>query len=181
MTPKQRDRDERAERAGPVEEVDLRRKHLDQVRQRQPDRADLLPARRDVVDDAARHHEVRFRVVVGEDEVRAQEDDPRNGARGRGRGREQPGVRSIITRRAQDTLKSFISWLYGVALSLGGPGLFTIAFLDSSFISLPQINDILVVLMVTQNKALMPYYAVDGHARLDRRLLRHLLPGREGR
>jgi len=56
-------------------------------------------------------------------------------------------------------LKSFISWLSGVALSLGGPGLFTIAFLDSSFVSLPQINDILVVLMVTQNKALMPYYA----------------------
>ena len=56
-------------------------------------------------------------------------------------------------------MKSFITWIYGVALALGGPGLFAIAFLDSSFISLPQINDILVVLMVTQNKALMPYYA----------------------
>jgi membrane protein YqaA with SNARE-associated domain len=56
-------------------------------------------------------------------------------------------------------LKSFISWIYGVALALGGPGLFTIAFLDSSFISLPQINDILVVLMVTENKTLMLYYA----------------------
>jgi membrane protein YqaA with SNARE-associated domain len=57
-------------------------------------------------------------------------------------------------------LKSFINWIYGVALSFGGPGLFTAAFLDSSFISLPQINDILVVLMVTQNKAWMPYYVV---------------------
>jgi membrane protein YqaA with SNARE-associated domain len=56
-------------------------------------------------------------------------------------------------------VKGFISSLYGFALSLGGPGLFTIAFLDSSFISLPQINDVLVVLMVSQNKALMPYYA----------------------
>jgi membrane protein YqaA with SNARE-associated domain len=56
-------------------------------------------------------------------------------------------------------LRSFITWIYGIALSLGGPGLFAIAFLDSSFISLPQINDILVVLMVTQNKAWMPYYA----------------------
>ena len=56
-------------------------------------------------------------------------------------------------------MKSFINWLYGVAQSLGGPGLFGIAFLDSSFVSLPQINDILVVLMVTQNKTLMPYYA----------------------
>jgi len=35
-----------------------------------------------------------------------------------------------------------------------------VAFLDSSFISLPQINDVLVVLMVTQYKAWMPYYAL---------------------
>lgn len=53
-----------------------------------------------------------------------------------------------------------MAWISGVALALGGPGLFTIAFLDSSFVSLPQINDILVVLMVTQNKAWMPYYAL---------------------
>jgi len=56
-------------------------------------------------------------------------------------------------------VKSFISWLYVFALSLGGPGLFVIAFLDSSFISLPQINDILVVLMVIEHKSRMPYYA----------------------
>jgi membrane protein YqaA with SNARE-associated domain len=56
-------------------------------------------------------------------------------------------------------VKSFINWIYGFALAIGGPGLFVIAFLDSSFISLPQINDILVVLMVTANKAWMPYYA----------------------
>jgi membrane protein YqaA with SNARE-associated domain len=56
-------------------------------------------------------------------------------------------------------VKSFISWLYGFALGLGGPGLFAIAFLDSSFISLPQINDILVVLMVTKHKSWMVYYA----------------------
>jgi membrane protein YqaA with SNARE-associated domain len=43
---------------------------------------------------------------------------------------------------------------------MGGPGLFAAAFLDSSFLSLPQINDVLVVLMVTQNKAWMPYYAL---------------------
>jgi len=57
-------------------------------------------------------------------------------------------------------VKSFVGWIYGFALAIGGPGLFVIAFLDSSFVSLPQINDILVVLMVTQNKALMPYYAL---------------------
>jgi membrane protein YqaA with SNARE-associated domain len=56
-------------------------------------------------------------------------------------------------------VQSFIKWVYGLALSLGGPGLFAVAFLDSSFISLPQINDLLVVLMVVRNKTLMPYYA----------------------
>ena len=56
-------------------------------------------------------------------------------------------------------MKSFVTSIYAFALSVGGPGLFAIAFLDSSFLSLPQINDLLVVLMVTQNKALMPYYA----------------------
>jgi len=57
-------------------------------------------------------------------------------------------------------VKAFISWIYGLALSLGGPGLFAIAFLDSSFVSLPQINDILVVLMVVADKSRMPYYAL---------------------
>ena len=56
-------------------------------------------------------------------------------------------------------LKSFIAWISGVATALGGPGLFAIAFLDSSFISLPQINDLLVVVMVLQNPDWMPYYA----------------------
>ena len=56
-------------------------------------------------------------------------------------------------------MRSFIASIYTFALSLGGPGLFAVAALDSSFISLPQINDLLVVLMVTQNKAWMPYYA----------------------
>jgi membrane protein YqaA with SNARE-associated domain len=56
-------------------------------------------------------------------------------------------------------VRAFISWIYALALSLGGPGLFAVAFLDSSFVSLPQINDILVVLMVTEHKSLMVYYA----------------------
>ena len=56
-------------------------------------------------------------------------------------------------------MRSFVDWIYGLALAIGGPGLFGIALLDSSFLSLPQINDVLVVLMVTQNTAWMPYYA----------------------
>jgi membrane protein YqaA with SNARE-associated domain len=57
-------------------------------------------------------------------------------------------------------LRAFIASLYTFALSLGGPGLFAIAALDSSFVSLPQINDLLLVLMVTDNPAWMPYYAL---------------------
>ncbi|MBI3048292.1 MAG: VTT domain-containing protein [Acidobacteria bacterium] len=56
-------------------------------------------------------------------------------------------------------MRAAVGWIYGFALAIGGPGLFVVAFLDSSFVSLPQINDILVVLMVTKNKAWMPYYA----------------------
>ena len=57
-------------------------------------------------------------------------------------------------------MKSLASSLYAFALSLGGPGVLVIAFLDSSFISLPEINDLLVVLMVMRHKAWMPYYAL---------------------
>jgi len=44
------------------------------------------------------------------------------------------------------------------ARSLGGPGLFFVAFLDSSFLSLPEINDLLIIWMVTRHKPLMIYY-----------------------
>ena len=53
----------------------------------------------------------------------------------------------------------FVAWIESVALSLGAPGLFIVAFLDSSFLSLPEINDILLVWMVTRHKELMVLYA----------------------
>ena len=56
-------------------------------------------------------------------------------------------------------MSRIVSWVEAFASSLGGPGLFLVAFLDSSFLSLPEVNDVLVVLMVTRNEALMPYYA----------------------
>ena len=56
-------------------------------------------------------------------------------------------------------MSRIVSWVQAFALSIGGPGLFFIAFLDSSFLSLPEINDILVIVMVIENKELMPYYA----------------------
>jgi membrane protein YqaA with SNARE-associated domain len=56
-------------------------------------------------------------------------------------------------------MKDLVTWIQSVALTLGGPGLFLVAFLDASFLSLPQINDLLLVWMVTKNTHLMPYYA----------------------
>lgn len=53
----------------------------------------------------------------------------------------------------------FVGWIQESALALGGPGLFIVAFLDSSFLSLPEINDILLVWMVTRHESRMLYYA----------------------
>ncbi|HEV8345375.1 MAG TPA: VTT domain-containing protein, partial [Vicinamibacterales bacterium] len=50
--------------------------------------------------------------------------------------------------------------LRALALALGAPGLFLIAFLDSSFLSLPEIADLLVVYMVTHHKSRVLLYAV---------------------
>lgn len=44
-------------------------------------------------------------------------------------------------------------------MAIGGPGLFLVALLDSSILTLPEINDILVVLMVTRTPSLLVYYA----------------------
>lgn len=52
-----------------------------------------------------------------------------------------------------------VNWVQAFALSIGGPGLFLVAFLDSSFLSLPEINDLLVAAVVIQQKELMLYYA----------------------
>jgi len=49
--------------------------------------------------------------------------------------------------------------LRALALGLGAPGLFLIAFLDSSFLSLPEIADLLVVYMVTHHKSRAVLYA----------------------
>ena len=54
---------------------------------------------------------------------------------------------------------SFADRLRALALLWGAPGLFLVAFLDSSFLSLPEIADLLVVYMVTQEPARMAIYA----------------------
>jgi membrane protein YqaA with SNARE-associated domain len=46
-----------------------------------------------------------------------------------------------------------------LALALGGPGLFLVAFLDSTFLPLPGITDILLIVMVTRRPGAMIVYA----------------------
>jgi len=54
----------------------------------------------------------------------------------------------------------FVNRVSGLALALGGPGLFLVAFLDSSVLPLPGITDILLVVMVTRNPGAMLWYVV---------------------
>jgi membrane protein YqaA with SNARE-associated domain len=53
----------------------------------------------------------------------------------------------------------FIHRVEALALALGAPGLFLVAFLDSSILSLPEIADLLVVWMVTRHKNRFLLYA----------------------
>ena len=57
-------------------------------------------------------------------------------------------------------MKRILEWVQGFALSLGGPGLFLIAFLDSSFLSFPEVVDLLIVWLTIQHPHRMLYYAL---------------------
>ncbi|MCL6481135.1 MAG: VTT domain-containing protein [Firmicutes bacterium] len=54
----------------------------------------------------------------------------------------------------------FPSWLQSLVGSMGGVGLFVVAFLDSSVLSFPVLNDVLVIHLSMQAPARMPYYAL---------------------
>jgi membrane protein YqaA with SNARE-associated domain len=56
-------------------------------------------------------------------------------------------------------VKRLLAAIQGAAVALGGPGLFIIGFLDSSFLSFPEVNDLLLVSMVMKRPHLLPYYA----------------------
>src|SRR4029453_10899970 len=57
-------------------------------------------------------------------------------------------------------MAGFVAWIKDFAMTLGGPGLFLIAFLDSSFLSFPEVNDLLIIWLTTQHEERMPYYAL---------------------
>ena len=50
-------------------------------------------------------------------------------------------------------------WLQAIVASAGGLGLFLIAFLDSSVLTFPVINDLLLIDLSVRFPARMPYYA----------------------
>lgn len=51
------------------------------------------------------------------------------------------------------------NWLQAIVATAGGPGLFLIAFLDSSVLTFPVINDLLLINLSVQSPTRMPYYA----------------------
>ena len=51
------------------------------------------------------------------------------------------------------------AWLQAVVAAAGGLGLFLIAFLDSSVLTFPVINDLLLIDLSVRNPLRMPYYA----------------------
>ena len=56
-------------------------------------------------------------------------------------------------------MSGVISAIQEWASELGGIGLFIIALLDSSFLSFPQVNDLLIIVLSTKYPERMPYYA----------------------
>ena len=57
-------------------------------------------------------------------------------------------------------MKRLVAWIQSTAVALGGPGLFIIGFLDSSFLSFPELNDLLVIGMVMEHPHRLVYYAL---------------------
>ena len=58
------------------------------------------------------------------------------------------------------TFQAIRNWVLVVVGGLGGGGLFLISFLDSSVLTFPVINDLLLIRLSFQNPRHMPYYAL---------------------
>ena len=75
-----------ADASGAIPCVDLNRKRVHQMRQRQPDRANLLPSRSDAVDDSSRDDQMPARIIVAEREAEPMIVDRDESAADRGHG-----------------------------------------------------------------------------------------------
>ncbi|HEV3214157.1 MAG TPA: VTT domain-containing protein [Vicinamibacterales bacterium] len=50
-------------------------------------------------------------------------------------------------------------WIEAFAFTIGGFGIFIITFLDSSFLSFPEVTDFLIIVMVVRHRERMLFYA----------------------
>ena len=57
-------------------------------------------------------------------------------------------------------MAGFVDWIRRSRFRSAAPGLFIIAFLDSSFLSFPEVNDLLIIWLTTQHQERMVYYAL---------------------
>jgi membrane protein YqaA with SNARE-associated domain len=57
-------------------------------------------------------------------------------------------------------MKRLAGWIEAYAVAWGGPGLFVIGYLDSSFLSFPEVNDLLVMGMAMRHHGLLIYYSL---------------------
>lgn len=57
-------------------------------------------------------------------------------------------------------MKRFAAWVEAYAVVWGGPGLFVIGYLDSSFLSFPEVNDLLVMGMAMNHPPRLLYYTL---------------------
>jgi len=64
----------------------------------------------------------------------------------------------------QGGMRELAAWAQSIAMTLGGPGLFLLAVVDASVFSMPELIDVLVVLMTIREKSLVFYYVLLGTA-----------------
>ncbi|MGH9144941.1 MAG: YqaA family protein [Vicinamibacterales bacterium] len=77
-------------------------------------------------------------------------------------------------------MSEFVGRIRALGLALGGPGLFLVAFLDSSFLPLPGITDVLLVVTVTRHpRGMLAYVALTVAGSVTGCLALHYL-GRKG-
>ncbi len=57
-------------------------------------------------------------------------------------------------------LQAIKEWFLALTGALGGLGLFFVAFLDSSVLTFPVANDLILIQLSVENPARMPYYAL---------------------
>jgi membrane protein YqaA with SNARE-associated domain len=61
-------------------------------------------------------------------------------------------------------MKRLAAWIQASAVAWGALGIFVISFLDSSFLSFPEVVDLLIIGMVIQRPHLLLYYSLMGTA-----------------